>query len=75
MFQAVLNDFSSHLAELGPVFTLNGYALGASIRDLLYDIFHALRISPPAGTSAILCAHLRHIFMTCLLYTSPSPRD
>jgi len=55
----LLEDYSALLAESGPVFTLHGHASGASVRELLHDIFHALRLPVPAGNTAVLCSHLR----------------
>jgi origin recognition complex subunit 2 len=56
-----LEDFSAHLAEMGPVFSLDGHASGATVRELLHGIFHALRMPIPAGNSAVQCAHLRRV--------------
>lgn len=59
-----MEDFSAHLAELGPVFSLDGHASGSTVRDLLHNIFHALRLPLPAGNSAAQCAHLRRVCLT-----------
>ena len=39
------------------------------------DVVVLDKSGPGAGASGIACGCVRNLYMTCLLYTSPSPRD